>query len=185
MTGKTPADAIALCDFWFGAHAKPKWWDKDADFDAEIRRRFGALQGRAAAGDLSEWEETTKGSLALIVLLDQVPRNIYRDTPRAFATDSMALALAKRAIERGHDRDLEPEERLFLYMPFQHSENLKDQKRCVALIESLGTENTAEYAQRHLEIIERFGRFPHRNRILGRASTDEELAFLETPNSSF
>jgi len=185
MTGETTSEALALCDFWFGPEAKPKWWIKDAIFDAEIRQRFGNLHDRAAAGRLNHWEETAKGCLALIILLDQVPRNIFRDTPRAFATDAPALALAKQALTRGFDRDLGIEERVFLYLPFEHSEDLADQERCVALIEPLGNENFTDFARRHLEVIKRFGRFPHRNRVLERNSTEEELTFLNTPNSSF
>ncbi len=185
MDNKTPDEAREVCGFWFSAEVRPGWWEKDADLDAEIRSCFEILYERAAAGGLADWEETARGALALVIVLDQFPRNMFRDSPRAFATDARARAVANRAVERGNDQGLGAEERLFLYIPFEHSEDLADQDRAVALIETLGDQGFTDYAHRHRDIIARFGRFPHRNRILGRVSTPDEEAFLESPGSSF
>jgi uncharacterized protein (DUF924 family) len=181
-----------VLDFWFGGVAGDDftsrngvWFRKDKAFDAAIRDRFAALQGEAAAGRLSAWEAAPRSALALVIVLDQFPRNMFRGTSQAFATDPMALAAAKRAIERGFDSRLQPVERLFLYLPFEHSESLADQERSVALLGSLGDANALDYAKRHRAIIARFGRFPHRNANLGRPSTPEEIAFLKQPGSSF
>ncbi|MEJ2518190.1 MAG: DUF924 domain-containing protein, partial [Methyloceanibacter sp.] len=131
------------------------------------------------------WLRNPQGRLAAILVLDQFPRNIYRGSPRAFATDEEALALSRDAIAAGADKELPPEQRAFLYMPFQHTETLADQRRSLELFEALGNPENLDFAARHYEIIERFGRFPHRNAVLGRVSTPEELAFLEQPGSSF
>jgi uncharacterized protein (DUF924 family) len=185
----TPDELIA---FWFGDVAgddfvsrEKLWFTADAAFDAECRNRFEATYVAAARGDLDGWQTTPRGALALILALDQLPRNMYRGTPRAFATDAKALAVSRHAIERGFDRELAPVQRLFLYLPFQHSEALADQERAVALYTVLGDASTLDYAHRHRDIVARFGRFPHRNAILGRLSTSEEAAFLTQPNSSF
>lgn len=172
--------------FWFGAGMKARWFEKDEAFDAEVRARLGAAQEQAARGELDSWAETARGSLALVILLDQVPRNLYRDDPRAFASDAAARAVIRRAIEAGFDRELEQAQRLFLYMPLQHSETLADQEDCCRLFETL-TEHPegVGYARQHRDIIARFGRFPHRNAALGRDSSEEEKAFLEEPGSSF
>ncbi|MFQ5783935.1 MAG: DUF924 family protein [Alphaproteobacteria bacterium] len=178
--------------FWFGApgdpdHGRPRkiWFEKDAALDAEVRRCFLADYKGAAAGALDHWQETPRGALALIVLLDQFPRNMFRDDPRAYASDAKARAVARRAIDAGFDRALPPIERRFLYLPFEHSEDLADQRRSVALFRDLGDKASIEWATRHLEIVERFGRFPHRNAALGRETTPEEAAFLKEPDSSF
>jgi len=187
-----PDGAREILDFWFGPPDGPDygqfrklWFEKSPDVDADMRHRFGALYDRAAAGALDGWEATPRGALALVLLLDQVPRNIFRDTPAAFATDAHALALAKQAIRDGLDTVLMETERMFLYMPFQHSEDLLEQERSLALYDRLGLDSATEYAHRHYEIIARFGRFPHRNVILGRDTTPEEATFLTEPNSSF
>ncbi|MGE5539440.1 MAG: DUF924 family protein [Gemmatimonas sp.] len=185
----TPTDVLA---FWFGDVAgddfrsrKPLWFEPDAAFDAEVRNRFEDVHFAAARGELSSWRADPRGALALVIVLDQFPRNMYRGTARAFATDPQALAVAREAIDRGFDRQLAPVLRLFLYLPFEHSESLADQDRSVALFAELGDAETLDYARRHREIIARFGRFPHRNAVLGRASTAEEVAFLKEPGSSF
>ncbi len=173
--------------FWFAdgpAEIRAIWFQKNLAFDAEIEQRFAKIQSAAAAGKLEDMANTPLGCLALIIILDQFPRNLFRDEGRSFATDGEALRLAQDAIEKGFDQGLSAVQRQFLYMPYQHSEDLEDQKLSVALFKSLGEESYS-FAMRHLEIIERFGRFPHRNAILGRDSTDEEIRFLTEPNSSF
>ena len=181
-----------VLDFWFGppgsaGYGKPRevWFKSDPAFDADVRRRFGGDLEQAATGSLDGLVGSPEGTLALVILLDQFPRNIHRGTPRAFAFDAKALDVARQALEAGHDRAVAPFQRTFLYLPFEHSEMLADQDRSVALFEALGDETTLDYAIRHREIIVRFGRFPHRNAILGRDSTPEEAAFLEQPGSSF
>ena len=190
----TPADVL---EFWFGAPGSVEhgslrkcWFEKDPAFDAEIRRRFLALVDEAAAGRLDGWADRPEGLLALIVLLDQFPRNLFRDAPRAFATDTQALALAQQALARGVDAQLMPVARAFIYLPFEHSEDLAMQDRAVSLFSALAKHGEAfasylDYAERHRDVIRRFGRFPHRNAILGRASTPEEIAFLAQPGAGF
>lgn len=191
------AQAQAVLDFWFLApdnpghgQSRPEWFRKDDAFDAQIRERFGALIDTALAGGLQHWAATPRGTLAQILVLDQFTRNVYRDTPRAFAGDPQALALAIALVENGQDQQLEPTLRAFVYMPFEHAEDLAMQARAVELFQLLaqsreGFESMLDYAQRHQEVIARFGRFPHRNVILGRDSTPEELTFLQQPGSSF
>ena len=176
----------AVIGFWFGEVPPEAWFRKDPGFDALCDRRFGQAMRAAIAGRHDPWAETADGSLALVILLDQMPRNILRDTPGAFASDPAALAVARRALDRGFDLDLPVARRLFLYLPFQHSESLADQERCVMLCsERLDDPKKLDYACRHRDIIARFGRFPHRNAILGRTSTAAEEAFLGEPGSSF
>jgi uncharacterized protein (DUF924 family) len=175
-------DDVVGDDFKTRSHV---WFGKNPAFDTDIQKRFGSLRADAAAGKLTDWERSARAALGLVIVLDQFPRNIFRGTPQAFATDAMALATAKRAIENGFDRQLRPVERLFLYLPFEHAESLADQERSVALSRTLGDPGSLDYAERHRAIIARFGRFPHRNAILGRASTPEEIAFLAEPGSSF
>ncbi|MCK0207554.1 DUF924 domain-containing protein [Starkeya koreensis] len=171
----SPADILT---FWREA-GPTKWFEKDDAFDAAIHARFLAAYEAAAAGQLDGWQETAEGSYALILLLDQFPRNLFRGSPRAFATDEAARAIADRAVERGFDRTFELPERRFIYMPFMHSEELADQERCVALCEASDDDEGVHHAVVHRDIIRDFGRFPHRNPVLGRASSDEEHAFLE------
>ncbi|HEY2227906.1 MAG TPA: DUF924 family protein [Xanthobacteraceae bacterium] len=164
--------------FWRAA-GPSKWFSKDADFDREIAARFQATHEAAAAGHLSDWEATPDGALALLILLDQFPRNMFRCSARAFATDPLARAVADRAIARGFDARVAAAERVFFYLPFEHSENLADQERSLALWRQSGSGEIDKYAQIHADIIRRFGRFPHRNAVLGRATTPEERAFLD------
>ena len=173
--------------FWFSPETRDHWFEASDAFDAEVRRVLGPWHEAAAAGRLEGWRESAEGCLALCVLLDQAPRNVFRGTPRAFATDVAARAVARHAIERGFDLAFEDtDRRMFLYLPLEHSEELADQELCVALCrERIGDPEYLRYAERHREIIERFGRFPHRNAILGRPSTPEEIAFLTEPFSSF
>jgi uncharacterized protein (DUF924 family) len=171
-----PADILA---FWREA-GQDKWYTKDDAFDAEVRRRFLPLWEAARAGDLASWEATDDGTLALVIVLDQFPRNMFRGHAEAFATDAMARDVASRAIARGVDTRIDPGLVEFLYMPFMHSEQLADQERCVALFRNGGRPDNVRFAEIHADIIRRFGRFPHRNAILGRASTAEEQAFLDS-----
>ncbi|HVV40027.1 MAG TPA: DUF924 family protein [Nitrobacter sp.] len=172
----SPADILA---FWREA-GQDKWYTKDDAFDAEVRRRFLPLWEAARAGDLASWEATDDGTLALVIVLDQFPRNMFRGHAEAFATDAMARDVASRAIARGVDTRIDPGLVEFLYMPFMHSEQLADQERCVALFRNGGRPDNVRFAEIHADIIRRFGRFPHRNAILGRASTAEEQAFLDS-----
>lgn len=168
--------------FWF---ADPdRAWRKDPAFDEEIRRRFGDLHAAVVRGEHEAWRTTPRGALAYVIVLDQFSRNLYRGDPRAFAADAQARAAAAEAVAAGHDQALTTAERGFLYMPFMHSEALADQDRAVALFRPLGGASL-EFAERHRDIVARFGRFPHRNAVLGRASTPEEAAFLTQPGSSF
>jgi uncharacterized protein (DUF924 family) len=167
-----------VLDFWFAEDARPLWFAPTPDFDQAIRERFGQTFARAAGGGLKSWEARPEGCVALCLLLDQMPRNMFRGPPRAFATDDQALAVARRAVDRGFDRRLPPEYKNFLYLPFMHSERLADQLQAVALFESAGLCEALDYAKGRLSIMRRFGRFPHRNAILGRTSTPEELEFL-------
>lgn len=182
-----------ILDFWFGDGAtggfREAWFGRDEAFDREIRDRFAGDYEKAAAGELDDWKDTPRGCLALILLLDQFPRNMFRGDPRAFATDARARQVARHTVETGLDRELEPAGRMFVYLPFEHSEDREDQRRSVELFEALDAEfgmpGILGYAVRHREIVERFGRFPHRNEVLGRASTPGEVEFLKEPGSSF
>ncbi len=175
MTVASPDDVVA---FWQAAGPKT-WYRKDASFDAEILARFLATYEAAAANNLSAWENTATGALALLIVLDQFPRNMFRGSARAFAADALARAAADRAIARGFDQEIEPPLRTFFYLPFEHSENLADQERCVTLARATGDADTLKWAQLHADIIRRFGRFPHRNAVLGRTTTPEEQVFLD------
>jgi uncharacterized protein (DUF924 family) len=174
---RTPAEALAVVDFWREAGLQ-LWFAKDADFDRRFRERFLSLYEAAARGDLATWLETPNGALALILLLDQFPRNSFRDTPRMYATDDDARTMAHAAIAAGHDRAVEPQLQVFFYLPFGHSEHLTDQDYSVSLCERLG-EPVVAHAKHHRDIIGRFGRFPHRNPILGRPMRPEEQRFLD------
>ncbi len=171
--------------FWFVENGREQWFQKDDAFDSEMRRRFADLQVRAAAGGCVDWEATEDGRMALILVLDQFSRNLYRDDPRAFAQDARARAIARTAIALGDHVTAAPDRKLFLYLPFEHSEALADQDWCMTLFTALGDPELLAYAERHRVIVERFGRFPHRNAVLGRNSTPEELEFLQQPGSSF
>lgn len=187
--------------FWLGEPGSDPlaksslWWKKDEAFDAECRRGFEAALEAGLRGELASWEKTPRGRLALVILYDQLSRNMYRGTPRAFAQDARARDIALRAVDVGDERVLGPVERQFLYMPFMHAEDVDLQRRCVACFERLVAEappdkrayfeNGLDYAKRHADIVERFGRFPHRNAILGREMTKDETEFLKQPGSSF
>lgn len=167
----------AVVQFWLAA-GPSQWFRKDAAFDDDFRARFAAEHEAAASGALSHWQTTAEGALALLILLDQYPRNSFRGTARMFATDPLALAIANAAIENGFDTRVEPSLRLFFYLPLVHSERLADQDRALELYAALGAE-TARHAHIHRDIIVRFGRFPHRNALLGRTTTAEEQRFLD------
>ena len=177
-----------VIDFWFSQPQK-FWFIKDHKFDRQIRSRFLETYQQAAVGKLIKWQEQALSCLALIIILDQFPRNMFRNSPQAFATDSQALKLSKYAVSQGFDRQLLPVQRWFIYLPFEHSENLADQRTAVKLFETLkgdrDSQTTIDYAYRHFQVIERFGRFPHRNLILGRESTPEEEEFLKQPGAKF
>lgn len=187
-----PDDARSVLDFWFGPEPvpRPEWFRKDTAFDETIRQRFAALVERALAGELDPWAATPDGLLALLVLLDQFPRNLFRGQARAFAGDARALGLARAAVARGDDRRLHPVQRVFVYLPFEHAEDLTAQDESMRLFTALATESpshadTLEWARRHREVILRFGRFPHRNAALGRADSTEEAEYLRQPGSGF
>lgn len=171
----TAADIVA---FWREA-GPDRWFNKDTDFDAEIRRRFLTTHEAAAAGQLTAWEATAEGALALLILLDQFPRNMFRDSARAFATDPLARAVAAGALLRGFDAQVPADLRTFFYLPFEHAEDMADQERCIALYKAAGDADNLKWAELHADIIRRFGRFPHRNAVLGRATTPEEQKFLD------
>jgi uncharacterized protein (DUF924 family) len=168
-----------IVSFWKEA-GEDRWFKSDPAFDAEIRTRFLETYEAAERERLRRWDQSPEDALALTLLLDQFPRNMFRGTPRAFASDRLALDIAKRAVDAGYDRKIEKELRPFFYMPFMHSEALADQERCVALMAKEGKQENVKYAEIHRDAIKRFGRFPHRNAILGRISTPEEIAYLES-----
>lgn len=175
----TPETAQAVLQFWFEELGPEQWWKADEAVDAAIRERFGALHARLAEAVPAEWLDTAHGRLAAIIVLDQFSRNLYRGDPRSYAQDPAALALAKETLDLGLAQELTAPEKTFLYMPFQHSEKADDQARSVALFTALGDAENLDFAEKHKLIIDRFGRFPHRNRVLGRESTQEERAFVE------
>ncbi len=186
MSPEDLADIERVVGFWFGPEARDRWFDKDPGFDERVREVLGPDHERAVAGDCDHWKGSARGCLALAVLLDQAPRNLYRDDPRAFASDAQALAVARHAVARDLDQELSEIERVILYLPLEHSEALADQEACVAFMAGLnGDDKWLRYAREHRDVILRFGRFPHRNAVLGRASTAEEAAFLAKPGSSF
>jgi uncharacterized protein (DUF924 family) len=173
----TPAEAVAVVEFWQEA-GSDLWFAKDAEFDRLFHARFLPWHEKAARDELTGWRHSTCGALALLVLLDQFPRNAFRGTPRMYATDPLARAAAEMAVAAGHDRRVEKNLRVFFYLPFAHSEDWRDQERSVDLVRHLG-EPDLSHARRHRDIIRRFGRFPHRNPILGRTMTDEEQRYLD------
>jgi len=174
-TSVTPAEILA---FWRDA-GPARWYSRDDAFDAEVRQRFFGLWQRAAAGELSSWETSDDGALALVIVLDQFPRNMFRDDIRTYASDAQAREVAHRAVERGVDARIDGALREFLYLPFMHSEHLADQLRCIELSRAAGHTESLKWAEHHADIIRRFGRFPHRNSLLGRATTPDEQAFLD------
>jgi uncharacterized protein (DUF924 family) len=181
-----------ILDFWFAqgqeaeyAQRRKVWFSKNPSFDQAIRTRFKTDYERAAAGKLMDWQEGPEGCLALILLLDQFPRNMFRGEAQSFATDAQALTTAQYALAQGFDQELPPIQRMFIYLPFEHSEHLEHQNQAVQRMQALHIEDVADYARKHQAVIERFGRFPHRNKILGRINTPEEEEFLKQPGSSF
>lgn len=174
-----------ILDFWFNPEHQSLWFSKSDTFDQKIRQNFSKVHAQAVQAELWSWRKTADGRLAEIIVLDQFSRNLYRDQPLAFAQDGLALALAQEAISLNLDAQLNPEQRSFLYMPFMHSESKIMHEFALKLFQRLGNPVNLDYEKRHKKIIERFGRYPHRNKILGRESTPEELEFLDQPGSSF
>ena len=172
-------------DFWFSPAAEPNWFVKSAEFDALLAEKFTDVLQQAAQGELWTWRETPAGRLAEIIVLDQLSRNLYRNDPRAFAQDGMALVLAQEMIHLKLDQNLNPTERRFLYMPFMHSESKAIHEFALKLFQRLGEPVSLEFEKKHKQIIERFGRYPHRNQSLGRISSAAELEFLTQPDSRF
>jgi uncharacterized protein (DUF924 family) len=194
MTNPEPVSdtSFSVLDFWFGVprgKSRAEWFRKDEKFDAQIRSRFGELHAAAARRELDEWRRERESMLALVVVLDQFSRNLFRNDARAFAQDAYARECAREAIARGDDRVSLPVERMFLYLPFEHSEDRADQARALELMKSIDefpeTRGMSGWAMKHKVIVDRFGRFPHRNACLGRSSTPEEAEFLKTPGSGF
>jgi len=194
ITPTLDAAAQEVLAFWFGdgrerGQSRTQWFRKDAAFDEEIRVRFLATYEQAVAGELESWKQQATGCLALIVVLDQFPRNLFRGTRRAFEADALARKAARYALAKEYDRTLRPVERMFIYLPFEHSEHLPDQDLCLRLMKELsGFRETREmhvWAEKHLVIVRRFGHFPHRNAALGRESSAEETEFLKQPGSGF
>lgn len=184
-TQTTHPDAQAVLDFWFGDDTRPFWFAKSDDFDDKLKVRFGRVLSQATQGELEHWRATMHGRLAEIIVLDQFSRNIYRGMPASFAQDGMALVLAQVALMLPSFAELNETERHFLLMPYMHSESLVIHEQAVHLFGRYVNESALDFELKHKVIIERFGRYPHRNAILGRKSTSEELAFLNEPNSSF
>ena len=191
-----PSRAAEVLEFWFGREGDPEygqfrdeWFRKDPDFDARVTQQFADLYEEAASGELDGWRDEAEGCLALVIVLDQFPRNMFRGDGRTHAADGKALETAEYAVEHALDRELPAFQRMFLYMPFMHSEEVEIQRRSVGLFERLadepGAPDVTSYAAGHRDIVERFGRFPHRNEILGRKTTPEEAEFLKTEGSSF
>lgn len=178
-------EARQVLDFWFEEAAPELWFTKNEAFDTACRARFGALYDRVAGGGCDDWRATPLGCVALVILLDQIPRNLFRGDPRTFATDAAARAVLRHALDSGFDKGLPWRHRQFLYMPLQHSEDAADQALAVELNATLDNEEVLEFARAHKRIIDRFGRFPHRNAVLGRETTAEEAEFLTEPDSSF
>jgi uncharacterized protein (DUF924 family) len=192
------ASAEEILEFWLGPEAQrdrvpesvsQRWWKKSPELDAEIRERFAEDVQRAGRGELDDWVKTPRGRLAVVILLDQFTRNIHRDSGAMYEHDGMALRIAEGGIDRGDDRQLRMHERQFLYMPLMHAESLPAQERCCELFEQLARDapwlDVRDFAVRHRDIVARFGRFPHRNALLGRETTPEEAEFLKQPGSSF
>ena len=181
----TPALPSAVLRFWFAELEPRQWWGKDPELDREIEERFGSVHRKACRKGLAAWRKGARGRLAEVIVLDQFSRNIHRGRPEAFGQDKLALALAEEAVRQGLDQALEMQERAFLYMPFMHSESRETHRTAFSLFESLGSPPHLRSELRHKAIVDRFGRYPHRNTVLGRASTPEEEVFLKEPGSSF
>lgn len=178
-------EARAVLDFWFGELSAADWWKKDPAQDERIRQRFGTLHARASRCELWAWRAAADGRLAEIIVLDQFSRNLFRDSARAFAQDPLALALAQEAVAGGFDRALDPERRVFMYMPYMHSESRIIHETAEVLFRENGITSNYDFELRHKRIVDQFGRYPHRNAVLGRETTPEEAEFLKMPGSSF
>lgn len=174
-----------VLDYWFNTLSAKHWFKKSAKIDAEIRDRFEAVYWQATRGELSPWRDSDRGRLAEIIVLDQFSRNMFRDQAQAFAFDPLAVILSQEAIRAGADQSLSDDEKAFLYMPLMHSESLIVHEQAMEVFDQPGLEKNFRYEKAHLRIVEQFGRYPHRNEVLGRESTDEELEFLKQPGSSF
>ena len=174
-----------VLDFWFARGHEKSWFVRSEAFDAEVAELLGPWHKQASAGELASWRRTPEGAVALVLLLDQVPRQLFRNSPDAFGCDERARVVTLDAVAAGFNEQLTPAQQLFLYLPLEHSEELADQEQAVALITRLGDAEWTRYAELHRDIIARFGRFPHRNQTLGRETTPEEAELLKQPNSSF
>lgn len=174
-----------VIDFWFNEISPAQWWAKDEVFDQEVQKRFLDTHESANRGELYTWRKTAEGRLAEIIVLDQFSRNIFRDTSKAFASDPLALVLAQEAIAQQEDQNIPEDKRSFMYLPYMHSESMVIHQQAIKLYTTLGNASNLEFELKHRDIIEKFGRYPHRNSILMRESSVEELAFLQQPNSSF
>lgn len=185
MRHTAPVTSDDVLRFWFGELTPADWWRKDPALDRRIADRFGPTLDAAARCELVAWRGSARGRLAEVIVLDQFSRNVHRDTAAAFANDALALALAQEAVAHGYDLELSPAERVFLYLPWMHSESPLIHEEALRLYSALGLEPNLDFERRHKAIIDRFGRYPHRNAVLGRASTAEEIEFLAQPGSSF
>ena len=170
-----------ILDFWFSEESRKRWFNSTPAYDRQVKERFESVWQQARNGELADWEQTADGAVALVILLDQLPLNMFRDQPESFSTEEQSRQVARRAIGNGFDIELADEFMAFLYLPFMHSESLDDQDRSVMLFETAGLENNLKWARSHREIVRRFGRFPHRNNILERESTPEEVEWLDSP----
>ena len=171
-----------ILTFWFSDEVKPKWFKSTQAFDDQLRNSYQQVWGLARAGTYDHWELEPEGALALVIILDQFPLNMFRNDARQYSTEAHARKVADRAIDQGFDETLTPEQKAFLYLPFMHSESMADQDRAVELYDRAGLEDNLRYAHHHRDVVRRFGRFPHRNKVLGRASTPEEMEYLEKAN---
>lgn len=174
------ASPTEIVNFWFSERVQPLWFDSTPEFDNELRETFLEVYELAARGELQDWSESAEGALALVIILDQLPLNMFRGLPQAFATEAQARRIAAQAVSAGLDTQLPPMQRAFLYMPFMHSEDIDDQNKSVELFERAEMSGNLRWARHHRDLILRYGRFPHRNAILGRVSTPEELTYLES-----
>ena len=174
-----------ILKFWFDEIDHTQWWSKNDEFDQRVRERFAVIHAKAIRCELFDWRKDAEGRLAEVIVLDQFSRNMFRDSPLSFAHDSLALALSQEAISAGSDQELSPIQRSFLYMPFMHSESLVIHEIAMALYKKTGIQSNLDFEIKHREVLKKFGRYPHRNRILGRVSTKEEIEFLKQPGSGF
>jgi uncharacterized protein (DUF924 family) len=170
----------ALVDFWFSEEASKHWFNSTREFDQQLLAEYGSYWQQAKIGELDQWGETAIGSLALVILLDQIPLNIFRGKPDSFSTEALSIVVARAAIERGFDTELTTRQKSFLYMPFMHSENLQDQALALELFDQPGLEGNLKFSKHHYDIVERFGQFPHRNEILGRENSQAEIEYLNS-----